>query len=137
MSRNKGIPARALGAAERTWGVISSTALVGVPFIVAQPTVAATSSYDVYSGNAPFKFRIIDWWIVMIGAGASSDTAKLTDGTNDITDAVDVSSAARYAIVAGGEIDDAYHEIAKNGTLNVTTASGALCIVYALCMKVE
>jgi hypothetical protein len=128
---SSGIPARALGKTENSRDAGSDGSL-GVPFLVTATTVAATAAYTLIE-SAPKKFRVVDWWVVMTGAGAASDTVKLTDGTNDITDAVDLSSAGDTDRVAGGEIDDAYHELDKGDSLKVATASGATCIVYALC----
>jgi len=108
----------------------------GIPFVLYQATAGAAGPTFSITTDSPLKFRIIDWHIVMTGAGAGSDTAKLTDGTNDVTNAVDVSSAADTAVVDGGQINDLYHEIDKGGTLNVVTASSAHCIVYVSCITV-
>ena len=109
----------------------------GAPVFVVSSgaTSSAASSYDLIA-KADFKFRVIDSWLVMTGAGASSDTVKLTDGTNDITDAVDLSSAGDTDRLAVGEIDDAYYTIDAGGTLKAVTASAATCIIYALCVRV-
>lgn len=125
-----GVEARNLdGNTER--GLISG-AKVGVPFVVSMTTVAATSSYDVWT-PLPRGLKILDCWCYASGgAGGGSDTVKLTDGTNDITAAIDVNVAdnTRAPVVS---IDDAYASIAKGGTLNVTTASAAVARVHIMC----
>ena len=108
----------------------------GIPFVLYQATAGAAGPFSITT-DSPLKFRIIDWHVVMTGAGASTDDVKLTDGTNNVTNAVDVSSAVDTAVVDGGQIDDLYHEIAKGGTLNVVTTSSADCIVYVNCITVS
>ena len=76
---------------------------------------------DASSGLAvtvPFAIKIIDV-IVISTASVGSATVKLTDGTNDITDAI--VAATDTNVVRAGTIDDAYNEIAAGGTLKVVT----------------
>lgn len=49
--------------------------------------------------------------------GGTSDTVKLTDGTNDITDALALSSKAAGAIVRATSISATYGTVAAGGTL--------------------
>ena len=71
-------------------------------------------------------------WGVMTGAGATSDTVKITDGTHDLTDTVDVSSKVDKAIFLFGTLDDAYRGVAAGTSLHAVNASGALVDVYLL-----
>lgn len=67
------------------------------------------------------KTRILDAWAVHTGgAGETSDTVQVLNGSNPITDAMSWAGADK-AIVRAASIDDAYHEIAAGGTLRVTT----------------
>ena len=83
------------------------------------------------------KSRVIDVWVVNRAAGTSSDTITVKNGSDAITNAIDISGADKT--VAGvGTIDDAYWEIAAGGTLNVTETDGGsndspACTVYVLC----
>ncbi len=109
---------------------------LGAPsFVLSTATVAGTAAYTLVA-SAPYAFRVVDAWVVMTGAGASSDTFTVQKGSDDITDAVDVSSAGDTDVVRFGEIDDAYHELQKGDALKVATASGAVGIVYVLCVAI-
>lgn len=96
--------------------------------------LTAGSTVQVHNADAPFAYRILDAWSVARSADAG--TWKLTDGTNDITDAVAVTATDKI-IDRAGTIDDAYHEIAADGSLSVV-GDGSLADVevYILAMKV-
>ena len=67
------------------------------------------------------KVRVIGAWAVHTGgAGEVSDTLQIFNGSNAITDAMDWGGADTV-VVRAGTIDDAYHAVAKGGTLRVTT----------------
>jgi len=106
----------------------------GVMFTL-KATITAGADVTIHNANAPFKYRIVDAWSVAVSADGGS--WKLTDGSNDITDSVTVTGTDK-TIDRVGTIDDAYHEIAANGTL-VVDADGttADCEVYILCMRVS
>lgn len=73
----------------------------------------------IFNNNAPVKFEIVD--VVIQARGASTNgTMKLTDGSNDITDAI--VCAADNTIGRAGTIDDAYSTIEKGGTLQIVCA---------------
>lgn len=103
-------------------------------FIVEVLTVAGTSSYKPFDGDNPAKFRVIDVWAYSALAGAA-DTVKVTDGTTDITDALDMSGDKD--VKRATTIDDSVNEIAFDGTLEVVTASGAVCRVFILCVNTD
>lgn len=112
------------------------SAYFGAPvFVLEQATVAATATYKVFDKNAPSRFRIINVWGIMTGEGGVSDTVKITDGTNNITNDANVSALADTDVFDFAKIDDLYYQINKGGSLYVVTASGALCNVYIMCMK--
>jgi len=99
----------------------------------------AAGDTDVTVDN---KIRVIDVWAVHTGgAGETSDTIQIKNGTNAITDAMDWSGADK-AVVRAGEIDDAQHEIASGGILRVTTVDDdaqddvGAGTVYVLAVKV-
>jgi len=105
----------------------------GVPFVLTA-TLAAGSTVQIHNANAPFKYRVLDAWSV--AKSADGGTWKLTDGSNDITDAVTVTGTDK-TINRAGTIDDAYHEIAASGSLSVVgDGANADGEVYVLCMRV-
>lgn len=69
------------------------------------------------------KFCVADAWVVMLGAGTGGDSIVLKNGSNAITDTLDVSGKGDKDITHFGEIDDAQYEVAAGGTL-VGDASG-------------
>ncbi|MCK4958061.1 MAG: hypothetical protein KAT00_01645 [Planctomycetes bacterium] len=105
----------------------------GVPFILTA-TITAGATVAIHNANSPFKYRIIDAWSV--NTSADGGTWKLTDGTNDITDTV-TSAASDKDVDRASTIDDAYHEIAKAGSLSVVGDGATLdAIVYVNCIRV-
>ena len=136
MPRGIGIAPYQYGPAVRERAV-SSTALIGPSFVIAQPTVAGTATYRVFDNNAPKQFRVIYAWGVMTGAGAAADTVVINDGATAITNTADVSTLSDQDVFDFTQINDAEHTILKNGSLRVVTASDALCIVYIECMWTE
>ena len=88
---------------------------MAVPFILTAQLVAG-NTVQIYNAAAPFKFRITDAW--SIAQSADAGTWKLTDGANNITNAVAVTAADK-TVNRAGTIDDAYYEIAADGSLSV------------------
>ena len=106
----------------------------GLSFVLTA-TLTAGNIVQIHNSNAPFKYRIIDAW--SIAKSADGGTWKLTDGTNDITDVVTVTGTDK-TIDKAGTIDDAYNEIAANGSLSaVGDGANADCDVYVLCVRVS
>ncbi|MCK5270189.1 MAG: hypothetical protein KAJ46_05360 [Sedimentisphaerales bacterium] len=103
--------------------------------VIFKATLTAGSTVQVHNTDAPYKYRILDAWSVARSADAG--TWKLTDGTNDITDAVAVTAADK-TIDRAGTIDDAYHEIAASGSLSVV-GDGSLADVevYVIAIRVS
>jgi hypothetical protein len=91
------------------------TGNMAIPFVLTTQLTAG-NTVQIYNANSPFKFRIID--AHSIAKSADGGTWKLTDGTNDITDAVTVTGTDKTKNQVG-TIDDAYYEIAANGSLSV------------------
>ena len=135
MAERRGLNARSLARAGSTLG--APTFLIHI----SSTTSAGTSNTDsFYSSDAPFKFRILDAWLVLTEAGASdSEDFKLSDGTTDITDTLDVSSGADKSINRWTTIDDSVYEISQGGSLDlVKTATTAVISaeVYILCARI-
>lgn len=96
-------------------------------------SVGTTANHTLFNAESP-HMKVICAWGIMSGAGAGSDTVKIDDGTNDLTDTVDVSAKGDTDLFLVGEIDDAYQVLAKGSSLIVTRASAAAVDVYILCM---
>ena len=109
------------------------TSNMAVPFTLSA-TLTAGNTVQIYNSDAPFKFRILDAW--SIAKSADAGTWKLTDGTNDVTDAVAVTATDK-TIDRAGTIDDGYNEIAASGSLSVV-GDGSLADVDVtiLCVRV-
>ena len=105
----------------------------GLP-VVFTASLAAGATVQIHNADAPFKYRVLDAWSV--ASSADGGTWKLTDGTNDITDAVTVTGTDK-TIDRAGTVDDAYHEIAASGSLSVVgDGANADCEVYVLAVRV-
>lgn len=109
----------------------------GLPMgVVSVDTEAGTSTYKLFSGSPlPFPIRIVEVKGYMLGAGAASDTVKLTDGTNDITSTEDLSVLADTDAWDCSQIDNAYADLERGDTLQVETASDALTRVFVFFVR--
>ncbi len=86
------------------------------------------------------KIRVIDVWLVKIGAaGGASDTIQVKETGNNITDAMSID-VADQTVVRAGTIDDAEWEIPAAGTLRVTrtkiSAANVACTVFVKGIRV-
>jgi len=99
----------------------------GIPIII--PIVnAGSADINVFSGNVPFKCRVIDVWGINTQAGNNGNW-KLTDGTSDVTETV-AYGASDNALTRADAILDANHTI-KTKPLHLINSDGAnLSIVY-------
>jgi hypothetical protein len=132
-----GIPPRDLAKAD-DYGVGSDGATAtSVPFVLSVLTVAGTTEWKIYNNNCPRKMRVIKAWGYMTGAGGANDTVVVDDGTTAITDTADLSVFSDTDQFDFSQISDATNEIAKNGSLHVTTADDALCRVFVMCEWVD
>jgi len=78
-------------------------------------TTGATS-IKIFDSDAPYKFEIIDV-VIQPRGDSTSGTIKITNGTNDITDAM--TCAVDTTIARPATIDDAYSTIERRGTLEI------------------
>lgn len=95
-------------------------------------TVAGTSAYTLVN-SLWRRVRVINAWGYMTGAGAATDDVTITDGTNDITDTVDLSGLGDTDRYDFGEIDDAFNVVSKDGSIQATTTSDALTRIFVMC----
>lgn len=85
-----------------------------------QLAAGANADHDV---TLTYKTRVVDAWLVLKGAGTTGSAVTVKNGSNAISDAVDVSAGGDKDRFGVGELDDAQHEIAAGGTLRISTAS--------------
>ena len=98
----------------------------GVQYIpIMLEIVTAAGAADNVDTTIQEKMVVTDVHVIMTGAGASSDTVRVTNGTgsNHITAALDVSGSAGD-IVRAANLTTANITIAAGGTLRVTTVDG-------------
>ncbi len=92
-------------------------------------TTGATTGLEIFKQNAPFKFEVVD--VVIQPRGDSTNgTMKVTNGANDITDAMVV--AADKTMVKAASIDDTYSTIEKGQTLEVVCAGDTVASTIGL-----
>ena len=102
--------------------VAESNVIGGLPLTFMIPIAAgALGNTDVVMTH---KVRILDAHIILRGAGISTTTLQIFNGTDAITDTM-AASGSDTDIVRAATIDDAHYEIAAAGTLRVTSATGA------------
>lgn len=92
-------------------------------------TTGAAIGLEIFNKNAPFKFEVIDVTIQPRGT-STNGTIKITNGTNDITDAM--VCAVDKTMVKAASIDDAYSTIEKDGTLDIVCAGDTIGNTKAL-----
>jgi len=110
----------------------------GVPVIITYKVTTGAASILVFDANAPFKFEVIDVIVQPQGASANG-TVKITNGTNDISDAI--TAAVDKTIGRASTIDDAYSTIAAAGSLEIVCAGDAVAntigLVTVIARKVD
>jgi len=99
----------------------------GIPIII--PIVnAGSADINVFSGNVPFKLRVIDVWGINTQAGNNGNW-KLTDGTSDITETV-AYGASDNALTRVDAILDANHDVETKPLHLINSDGSDLSIVY-------
>lgn len=112
-----------------------------VPFVYQCTNTASTTTVTCGPEQLEFPIRVIQAWGIMTGAGGAGDTVvlnKVSGGvTNAITNTASVAAFSDTDQFDFSQINDANYRLTKGDKLSVTTASGALCEVYALCVRVS
>ncbi len=83
--------------------------------------------------TAPFKFRVVHWWIVSRDTTAAN--IKLINNVTDLT-AVIVKGATNDSIVAGGTILNAQKDVLAGVNLKVNANVAAAFDVYVMVVRV-
>jgi len=123
---SRGIKPYAMGPNE---GLRLEGATWSVPFVIHVTVDTSASSFTVTS-DCPRDLRVLDAWVICTAADALG-TVNVENGTNPITD--DMVCAVDAVVVHAGTIDDDYNDVAKGGTLQVTSGGTESGEVYILC----
>lgn len=117
--------------------VAASNVVGGLPVVFRFDLAAgALADTDIVT---TYKVRVIDAFLILRGAGVSTTTLQVKNGTSAITDAM-AASGSDKALVRAAVIDDAAWEVAAAGTLRVTSATGATqpaATVYVIAHRVN
>jgi hypothetical protein len=88
----------------------------------------------------PYSTKILRGWFVCDEAPTGTDdSAKLTDGTNDITDTANYSALADTDSMEWTSYNDAYNPLSKGSTIKLVkteSANVSAIDVYLLCARV-
>lgn len=122
--------------------ITPAAAVYGIPFTLAIPlTNLGAAGTDIFTDNAPFKFRVVRAWSVATTANGGSWTlnkGKVGALGTAITNTVTVA-AVDADVDNATTIDDAQHEIAQNGSLVAVGDGGGVLdiILYVDCIRVN
>lgn len=111
----------------------------GIPVLIyVDVPDGATGDIDVTLAH---KLRVLDVLVQKkVAAGGASDTIQLKNGSNAISDALDIN-VADNVMVRAATLDDAQADIASGGTLRVTrtkvSAADVACLVTILGVRVS
>jgi hypothetical protein len=118
--------------------VPNASSMAGIPMIrrITIPT-GANGNTDV---TLLRKERVIEAWLIMAAGGVPGASLVVRNGTQAITNNVDLSARASRDVVRFGNIDPARQDIADGGTLRASRAStgGSFpgCELYVLTVAV-
>ena len=114
-----------LEAAIKPRTVVTTSGVQYIPIMLEIVTAAgASANLDT---TIQEKMTVTDVHVIMTGAGASSDTIRVTNGTgsNHITAALDVSNTSAGTLVRAANLTTANITIAAGATLRVTTSDNS------------
>ena len=106
-----------------------------VPVLFAKKGITDANGADVVVvTSAPFKFVVIDWWIISRDTTAAN--INLKNGSTDMTGNT-AKGTADDAIVRGGALIAAQDEIAAAGALSVAASAVAAFDLFVLVEKIR
>jgi len=105
-----------------------------VPILFAKEGITDASTAVNIVASAPFKFRILDWWIVSRDVTAAN--VKIQNGASDASANI-AKGTTNDALVRGGTIVAAQKDILAAGALKVLASVAAAFDVYVLARKVS
>jgi hypothetical protein len=114
-------------------------ATYGVPFVLAVVYAnLGAGGQDIFTDNAPFKFRVIDAYIVATSAdGGNVQVNKGKIGALGSAITTNMAAGADKALTRTASIDDAQHEIAQGGSLCLVGSGVEDGIIYITCIRVD
>lgn len=118
-------------------GVVGIQYMTWGQFIVEIETASGMTGDQVTTLPYKFPCRVIDFWVIQIGAGGAGDTATLkavaTDGSTErtISDALDCNKSDKV-ITRMGTLDDATADLEPGECLRIETASNAVVRAYVV-----
>lgn len=122
------------GAIDGASTAIGDPAVNGsVPVIFAKQGITDATTSPVIV-TAPFKFRIIDWWIIARDTTAAN--VKLINVSTDAS-AVKAKGTTNDAIVRGGDIIAAQKDVAAGNALKVNASAAAAFDIFVVAIKVS
>jgi len=106
-------------AGKRIAATANDATVGGVPVVHTIAVADAASGTKTVMLHATYgALKILDVHFVKAGsAGGATDSIKLTDGTHDITDSLDLNSKAAGAIVRAASVSPTYGSLAAGATL--------------------
>lgn len=115
-----------------TTAIVADSANGAIPIIFAKQGITdATTSVTIVT--APFKFRIIKWWLISRDTGAAN--IKLVNVSTDAS-AVKAKGTANDAIVIGGDIIAAQKDVAISTALKVNASAAQAFDIFVEAIKV-
>lgn len=121
MADNRFIGGNQLGLLDNSYGAPTS--------IIRVTTVSGTTAYTAASGLTR-PVRVVAVYGVMTAAGGAGMTLVVNNGSTAITETLDLSAAGDKEVFSAATIDDAQYLVAKNGSINVTTAGNLASELY-------
>ncbi len=128
--QNNGV-AGAIDGASTAIGDPAANGAVPVIFAKQGITDATTSPVIV---TAPYKFRIIDWWIIARDTTAAN--VKLVNVSTDAS-AVKAKGTTNDAIVRGGDVIAAQKDVLVTTALKVNASAAAAFDIFIMAIKVS
>ena len=123
------IEARHIGDGEIGPEKMAASDGAGILIVFTLDITTGSASELIFDAAVPFACEIVD--VVIQPRGASTNgTMKITDGTNDITDAM--VCAVDKTVARAGTIDNAYSTLAAGDTLEVVCAGDTVADTIGL-----
>lgn len=103
-----------------------------VPFVLTATVGNASTDITI---EAPCALRIFDVQAIALANGGAGDTVQIKNGSNAVTDALDLQGADK-AIVRASTIDNDYCDFAEGDLITVdpTDVTDPSCLVFIHCI---
>lgn len=118
---------------------VSADGEMALPVVIRQSFDGTSTPVSIYS-DAPMDLRVVDASVIITATGASATTISVTDGTNDITNAMDIYNTGSISdtdVIRAGQINDDNWDIDEGGSLELslsdtTDSPSGVVVVHAL-----